>query len=100
MLQAFTGQSGPPSSSSDEKSAATHVGRAPDQIADALEAEHRVINEEGNRVDAVVGIGRARRDKRAHRAGFRTALLNNLSIFRFLVVEERVHLHRLAKFAP
>jgi len=52
--------------SADEESAASHVGSGPDQVADALESEHRVINEEGNRVDAVVRISGARRYKRTH----------------------------------
>ncbi len=46
MLQAFAGQRGSSRRSADEESAAAHVRRSPDQIPDALEAEHRVINKE------------------------------------------------------
>src|SRR5208337_2057524 len=70
MLQTLAGQRGSSRRASNQKSAAAHISRSPDQIPDALESEHRIIDKEGNRIDAVVGIGRARGDERAHGAGF------------------------------
>ncbi len=97
MLQAFAGQRGSSGSAANQESAAAHIGRSPDQVADALESEHGVVNKEGDGIDAVVGIGRARRDERAHRAGFGDSFFEDLSILRFLVIKERSHIHGLIK---
>src|SRR5215472_10379532 len=91
VLQAFPGERGPSSGAADEESARAHIGCGPDQVTDALESKHRVINEEGDRVDAVVRVRGACRDERAHRAGFGDAFFEDLAVFRFLVVEERIH---------
>ena len=99
VLQAFARQRGAAGRAADEKSAAAHVGRGPDQVADALETEHRVINKEGNRVDPVIGIRRARRDERAHRSRLGDAFLENLPVLGFFVVEQRVHVDRFVVLA-
>ena len=82
-----------------QKATGALIGRRPDQIADALEAEHRVINEKRDRVDPVVGIGSSRGDERTHGAGFGDAFLQNLPVLRLLVVEQGVHIHRLVELA-
>ena len=99
VLQAFPCQSRAARGSSDQESSAAHIRSRPDQIPDTLESEHRVIDEEGNCVDSVIRIGSARRDERAHGARFRDAFFQNLSIFRFLVVEKRVHVDRFIVLA-
>ena len=76
-----------------------HVGSGPDQVSDSLEAEHRVINKKRDRVDPVIGIGSSGGDKRAHRASFGDSFLENLPVFGFLVIKERVHVHRLVELA-
>ena len=73
------------------------VGSGPDQVADALEAEHRVVDEEWDGVDAVGGVGGARGDERRHRAGFGDPFLENLPVGCFLVVQEHVHVDRLVE---
>ena len=95
----FAGQRRASGGAAHEEPAASHVGSRPDQVADTLEAEHRVINEERNRVDAVIGIGGAGCDERAHRAGFGDSFFENLPVLRFLVVEERVHVDGFVELA-
>ena len=51
------------------------VGSAPDGVADALEAEHRVEDVERDGLFAETGVGRAGRRKGAHRSRFGDALL-------------------------
>src|SRR5208282_2799645 len=86
MLQAFARQRRSSRRASDQEATAAHVTRGPNQVADALQSEHRVINEERNRVDAVIGIGGAGGDKRAHRPCLGDSLLENLSVLRLLVI--------------
>src|ERR1700687_2502474 len=95
VLQSLARQSSAASGPSDEKSAAAHVGRSPDQISNPLESEHRVINKEGNRVDPMIRIRCARRDERAHRSRLRDALFENLSVLRLFVVKQRIHVDGL-----
>ena len=71
----------------------------PDQVADALEAEHRVVDEERDRVHAVRRVGGAGGDERRHRSGLVDPFLENLAVRRFLVIEERVHVDRLVDLA-
>ena len=95
VLQPFTCQSGAPGRAADEESSAAHIGCRPDQVADTLEPEHRVIDEEGNRVDSVIRISSSRCDERAHRAGLGDAFFQDLPVFCFLVIKKRVHIDRL-----
>src|SRR5438132_9708038 len=93
MLQTFARKRRSSSRAAEQKSARAHIGCGPDEVRNALESEHRVVDEEWNRIDAVRRIGGARRDARSHRAGFRNALLENLSVLRFLVIEQSVYIH-------
>ena len=81
------------------KPLAAHVGGGPDQIADALEAEHRVVDEERNHVDAVRGVGGAGGDERRHRAGLGDAFFEDLPVLRFAIVEHAVGIDRLVELA-
>ena len=56
MLQAFAVERGAPRGAAEHEAACLNITRCPSQIADALEAEHRVINVERNHVDAVIRI--------------------------------------------
>ena len=63
VLEAFARQGRATRRPPKQKPAAAAVARRPDQIADALESEHRVEDEKRNGVDAVRGVGRPRRDQ-------------------------------------
>src|SRR5712675_1806432 len=95
VLQAFAGKRGAPGGATEEETSRTHIGSGPDEVGDALKAEHRVINEERNSVDAVGGVSGARGDERGHGAGFGDSLFENLAVFGFLVVHQGVDVDRL-----
>ena len=59
MLQTFTGQRRAPGSTADQKAPRPLVAGRPGQIADALEAEHRIVDVERNHVDAMVAVSGA-----------------------------------------
>ena len=99
VLQAFAVERGAAGGAAHHEALHPHVGAGPDQVADALEAEHRIEDEERDHVDAVRGVGRARGDERRHRAGFVDALFEDLAVGRFLVVEQRVAIDRLVELA-
>src|SRR5579885_3600090 len=99
MLQALAGQSRAARSAPDQKSTRSHVSSRPDQVANPLETEHGVINEEGDSIDAVGRVCSAGGDERAHRACFSNAFLQDLPVQRFLVVEQCVHVDRFVKLS-
>ena len=61
VLQPFAGQRRAAGRAAKQEPARARVGGRPDQVADALHAEHRVVDEERNRVDAVGRVGACRR---------------------------------------
>src|SRR6202011_3849826 len=99
MLQTFASEGGAAGGSTEEETAGAHVRGSPDEIGDALETEHGVINKKWNGVDAVGGISRSRGDEGSHRAGFGNSLFEYLSVFCFLVIQKSVHIHGLVALA-
>src|SRR6266699_1268377 len=95
VLQAFAGQGRSSCRPAKQKTARAHVGRSPYQVTDALEAEHRVINEKRDRVDPVIRVCGSSGDKRADRSRLGDSFLKDLSFLRLFVIEECVHIHRL-----
>ena len=53
MLQPFAGQRGSAGRAAEDESPAPHVAGRPKQVADPLEAEHRVVDEERDHAHAV-----------------------------------------------
>src|SRR3954447_17372224 len=86
---------GPP----EQEATDAHVGCGPDQIPDALEAEHRVINEEWDGVDPMICVRATGSDERTDRSGFGDSFFENLTVFRFFVIEQCVHVDRLIELA-
>ena len=68
MLEAFACQRGSSGGSTDHKSACPDISGRPDQIADPLESEHGIEDEEGNAVHSVGGIAGSGSDERRHGA--------------------------------
>ena len=77
-----------------KKPARAHIRGSPDEIGDALEAEHGVVNEKRNGVDAVRGIRGTGGDKGRHRTRLGDSLFQNLPVLGFLVVQQRIHVDR------
>src|ERR1700730_8083742 len=99
MLQTFSSERGAAGGSTEEETASAHVRGSPDEIGDALETEHGVINKKWDGVDAVGGIGRARGDERCHGAGFGNSLFEDLAVFCFLVIQQGVYIDGLVALA-
>ncbi len=99
VLQSFAGKRGAPGSSAQQEATDAHVGSGPDEVADALESEHRVVNKKWNGVDAVGGVSGSGGDERGHRTGLGDSLFENLAVFGFLVIEERAGVDRLVELA-
>ena len=88
MLQAFAVERGAAGRAAEHEALGPRVGGGPDQVADPLEAEHRVVDEHRDHVHAVRRVGGAGGDERRHRAGFGDAFFEQLAVFRFLVERE------------
>jgi hypothetical protein len=58
VLKAFAAERCPPGGCANEKAARPLVGGGPDQVADALETEHRIENIKGEHRDVVDAVGR------------------------------------------
>ena len=99
MLQAFAVERGAAGRAAEHEALGPGIGRGPDQIADPLEAEHRVVDEHRDHVHAVRRIGRAGGDERRHRAGFGDAFFEQLAVFGFLVERELIGIDRLVELA-
>src|SRR5206468_12203332 len=89
VLQPFAVERRAAGGGAEQESLGFHVGGQPHLVTYALEAEHRVVNEEGDHVGRVAGIGRARGDERRHRTGFGDAFLQDLAVLRLVIVKQR-----------
>ena len=85
VLQAFAVKRGATRCATDQEAASAHVASRPRQIANTLEAEHRVVNKERYGCNAVVGIGSRGGNPVCHAARFVNAFLQDLAGLVFLV---------------
>src|SRR5678816_1653664 len=99
VLQSFTRQRGPAGRASHEEAFATGVGEGPDHIAYALESEHRVIGEEGNRLQTVVRMSGSGGGEGRHRTRLGNTLLQNLAVLSLAIVEDHVLVVRLVELS-
>ncbi len=99
VLQAFAVERGAAGRAAEHEAFGAGIGGGPDQVADPLEAEHRVVDEHRDHVHAVRRVRRAGGDERRHRAGFGDAFFEELAVFRFLVERELIGIDRLVKLA-
>src|SRR5207248_4262322 len=97
MLQSLAVERCAAGRSSDEKAFGPHILSGPNQIADPLEAEHRVVNVKWNHVDSVRAVGGPGRTEARHRAGLGDAFLQNLTVDRLLVLGNLLRIDRLIK---
>src|SRR5262249_12668439 len=79
----------------EQEAAATLVPEAPDEVAHALEAEHRIEDEERDHRLAPGGVAWPGRRRRRHRARFGDALFEDPPFLRFAIAEEEPGVDRL-----
>ena len=89
VLETFAAERRAPCRGAEQEAARTLVRRGPDEIADALEPEHRVVDVEGQHRLSVCAVRRRGRRPRCERARFGDAFLEELPVRRFAVVEHR-----------
>ena len=99
VLQTLARQRAPPGRTAAQEPLAARVAEGPDEIAHALEAEHGIVDEEGNHLQPVIDVRGAGGRERRHGAGLGDAFLENLAVLRFLVVEEHFRIVRLVELA-
>ncbi len=99
VLQPFAVERGAAGGAADEEAARAHVARRPGEIADALEAEHRIVDVERDHRHVRRRVGRRRRDPGGHRARLVDAFLEHLARLVLLVVHELVGVLRPVELA-
>ena len=80
VLQALAEQRGAPGGGTEQEAPGPGVGGRPDQVADALEPEHRIEDVERHHRHAAHGVLVAGGDEARHRAGLGDALLEDLTV--------------------
>src|SRR5256885_16731064 len=80
VLQPFAVQRGPSRGRAEQEAARTLIARRPGQIADALQAEHRVENVERDRDAVGMAVRGGRRYPRGERSGLVDAFLEDLPL--------------------
>ena len=99
VLQALAVQRGAPGGAAEQEAARADVAGQPGQVADALEAEHRVVDVERDHRHVVRAVRGGRGDPARHRAAFVDALLQHLAVLGLAVVHQLVGVLRLVELA-
>ncbi len=97
VLQAFTVERGAPGSAAQQEAAGLGIAGRPGQVADPLEAEHRVEDVDRQHRLVVVAVGGTCGDERGERTGFVQTFLEDLAVFLFAVVHHLVAVDRLVQ---
>mmetsp|Transcript_23242 Transcript_23242/g.55205 ORF Transcript_23242/g.55205 Transcript_23242/m.55205 type:complete len:569 (-) Transcript_23242:1578-3284(-) len=90
VLQPLAVQRGAPGRGAQQEAPGASIRRLPNDVAHTLEAEHRVVDEEGHHGTLLGGIGSARSDPGAKRSSFADAFLQDLPIGRLRIFHETV----------
>src|ERR1700730_9223856 len=90
MLQSFAGERRAPGCAAHQKAPRLTVARRPNEIADSLKTEHRVINIKRHHAHAVVRVRRRGGKPGAEAPGLIDAFLENLSLFVLAIEHELV----------
>ena len=88
VLQPFAVQGGAARRRAEQKALGLDVARQPHLVADALEAEHGIVNIERDHVNRVAGVGGAGGDERGHRTGLGYSFLQYLPVLGLFVIEQ------------
>ncbi|MNC39962.1 hypothetical protein D3C75_886490 [compost metagenome] len=99
VLQALARQGGAASGGADQEATGALVGSRPDQVADALETEHRIVDIERQHRLAVDAVGGRGGDPGRNRAGFGNALFQQLAVGGLLVVQQCTSIFRFVELA-
>ncbi len=94
VLQALAVQRRAARSAAEQEAARLHVAGGPREVADALEAEHRVVDVERHHDPVVRRVRRRRRDPAAHAARLVDAFLQHLAGLVLAVVHHLVAVDR------
>ena len=94
MLQSLAIEGCPPSRSAKQESTRLHIAGRPGQIADPLEAEHRVVNIERHHHPIVRRIRSRRRYPGAERASLIDPFFQNLTLLILAVVHHLITIDR------
>mmetsp|Transcript_14414 Transcript_14414/g.43118 ORF Transcript_14414/g.43118 Transcript_14414/m.43118 type:complete len:959 (+) Transcript_14414:868-3744(+) len=93
MLQTLAVERRAAGRGAEEEATGARVGGLPDEVADALEAEHGVVDEEGQHGAALRGIRGAGGDPGAQGASLGDALLQHLAVGSLGVLHQDVVVH-------
>src|SRR5690348_14548440 len=99
VLQALSGEGRASGRRAEQEAARLNVTGRPDEVADALEAEHRVVDVERHHVDAVVAVSRTGGNPRAQCASLVDALLDHLSLLVLAVGHQGFRILRRVELA-
>ena len=90
VLQPFAHQRRAAGGGAQQEPACARIGRLPDEVADALEAEHRIERVERHHRHATSGVGRAGGDEAGRRAGLGDPFLEDLAVGCLCVAEQHL----------
>ena len=93
VLQPLAVERGTARGAAQQEAAGLHIARSPGEIANALEAEHRVVHVKRHHDAVAGGIAGGGGDPAAHATGLVDPLLQDLAGFVFLVVHHLVFIH-------
>jgi hypothetical protein len=99
VLEAFAVEGGAAGGGAEEEALGRMSPASQMEVADALEAEHRVVDVERDHRHADVGVGGAGGDEGRHGAGFGDAFLEDLAVLGLVVVAEGLAVDRLVELA-